>query len=138
MGMTHYKSLRRWIKSKMVIDMDKIARVLYKYRTRASNYFELTRTGAVLFKASFEGRYLILVYLLAKLYQLIAGLGDREDASIKEILELPFPVELDIDSELNRLLKDDLVRRSNRGYCLNYRRLAEIFDLLDDYLAAQA
>jgi len=122
----------------MVIDMDKIARVLYKYRTRASNYFELTRTGAVLFKASFEGRYLILVYLLAKLYQLIAGLGDREDASIKEILELPFPVELDIDSELNRLLKDDLVRRSNRGYCLNYRRLAEIFDLLDDYLAAQA
>jgi len=122
----------------MVIDMDKIARVLYKYRTRASNYFELTRTGAVLFKASFEGRYLILVYLLAKLYQLIAGLGDREDASIKEILELPFPVELDIDSELNRLLKDDLVRRSNRGYCLNYRRLMEIFDLLDDYLAAQA
>ena len=122
----------------MVVDMDKIARVLYKYRTRASNYFELTRTGAVLFKASFEGRYLILVYLLAKLYQLIAGLGDREDASIKEILELPFPVELDIDSELNRLLKDDLVRRSNRGYCLNYRRLAEIFDLLDDYLAAQA
>lgn len=122
----------------MVVDMDKIARVLYKYRTRASNYFELTRTGAVLFKASFEGRYLILVYLLAKLYQLIAGLGDREDASIKEILELPFPVELDIDSELNRLLKDDLVRRSNRGYCLNYRRLMEIFDLLDDYLAAQA
>ena len=135
--MTAHKALRRWIKSKMVVNMEKLSKILDRHKTKAINYFELTKSGAILFKAPFDGRYLILAYLLAKIYQLIGELVDREDASIRELSELPFLTDLDLDFELNRLLRDDLIRRSERGYCLNYRRLEEIFDLLDDYLAAQ-
>ena len=57
--MTTHKALRRWIKSKMVVNMEKLSKILDRHKTKAVNYFELTKSGAILFKAPFDGRYLI-------------------------------------------------------------------------------
>ena len=129
--------LRRWISSNMVINLEKVSSILYKHRASAMKYFEFSPSGAILFKESFDDRYLILAYLLAKLYGLLSGLSEREDASIEEILELPFLAERDIDTEIERLRRDGLLVRSDKGYCLNYKKLEEVFQLLDDYVSAQ-
>ncbi len=90
-----------------------------------------------MFKIMFGGRYLILAYLLAKLYKWIGGLEDRDDASERELIELPFITSSDIEYEVSRLINDDLIKRTEKRYCLNFMRLDDIFQLLDEYVAAQ-
>jgi hypothetical protein len=121
----------------MVINIENLSKILNRYKNQAINYFELSNSGAVMFKIMFDGRYLILAYLLAKLYKWIGGLADREDASERELIELPFITSSDIDYEVSRLINDDLIKRTEKGYCLNFMRLDEIFQLLDEYVAAQ-
>ena len=53
----------------MVINIENLSKILNRYKNQAINYFELSNSGAIMFKIMFDGIYLILAYLLAKLYK---------------------------------------------------------------------
>jgi hypothetical protein len=74
----------------MVIKIENLSKILNRYKNQAINYFELSNSGAIMFKIMFDGIYLILAYLLAKLYKWIGGLADREDAFRKRINRIAF------------------------------------------------
>lgn len=43
----------------MVINIENLSKILNMYKNQAINYFELSNSGAVMFKIMFDGRYLI-------------------------------------------------------------------------------